>query len=410
MRLELSTKRLLWCLGFAGCLQLLVCTPAHAAAARSSLDDKEAREDASELVEQLGDKSFQNRQRAAKELARIGIAAEPALVEALQSGDIEIRTRAAQVLSRVREVDFQARLEAFAADISGRAGHDLPAWDPFRALMGSSRTARSLFVEMQRAEPALLEALESGDKLANALFTRRCQAILQRMQVNNFQFGVVGRTRISRGTVAALLFVGAAANVKVDEQVAVQLYNFILQPAFQEGLKSGVLGPPLKKLLAKWMLKNNGPSVAFQNLMLALSLELKESVDLAVQMLEPEAQHAQAGPVARAAHRGTTHYALLAIGKFGTKEHLPLVEKYLGDATLCETRRSATRQIGTQIRDVALAVAVHLTGQKLQDYDFRQAQASPQILYQPGTLGFIDQATRDGALKKWAEWRKQHPG
>lgn len=374
---------------------------------RSSID-KDLREDAAELVVQLGDKAFQSRQRAAKELARIGMAAEPALVEALRSQDVEIRTRAAQVLVSVREADFQARLAAFAADGNSSNGHDLPGWDAYRAVMGSSRSARALFVEMQRAEPAMLAALESGDKLVAALFAQRCQTILQRLQSGNVQFGIVNRVRISRGTVAALLFVGASEHIKVHEQVAVQLYNFILQPSFQEGLKSGLIAPHLKKLLARWMLKNNSPSVAFQNLMLAFSLELKESVDLAVRMLEPADKNRPGGPVAPAAHRGTTQYALLAIGKFGSKEQLPLVQKYLTDATICETRRAGRGTMSTQVRDVALAVALHLTGQKLQDYEFRHAQPNPQILFQPGTLGFADAGSRDRALKKWAEWSKKN--
>ena len=68
------------------------------------------------LVLQLGDAAYTQREQASKELVKLGIAAEPALTAALKDPDAEVRFRAADVLAIVREADFRARLEAFAAE------------------------------------------------------------------------------------------------------------------------------------------------------------------------------------------------------------------------------------------------------------------------------------------------------
>ena len=72
-----------------------------------------------ELVQHLGDPSFQVREGAQKKLASLGLAPEAALLEALKDPDLEIRWRAGRILDRARVKAFEARLEAFIADADG---------------------------------------------------------------------------------------------------------------------------------------------------------------------------------------------------------------------------------------------------------------------------------------------------
>jgi hypothetical protein len=249
---------------------------------------------------------------------------------------------------------------------------------------------------MQRAEPELLEAVPKGGKPASDLLELRCHALSQHMMTNPNREGL-----ISLGTVASLLFVGSSDGVDVDEQTAMQFYGWIYQPVFQRNTRAGTWSPVLKKLLGTWIVRDGSAAATFQNLMLAATFELKsEGLSVAIKALANET-----GP------SPIRQYAILSVGRFGGKENLPLVEKCLSDSTNCNVLQANNppRQIEIQIRDVALAVLVHLTGQHLRDYGYLQAQPNPQTLFQVGTLAFKDASAREAALKKWGQWRAEHP-
>jgi len=61
-----------------------------------------------------------------------------------------------------------------------------------------------------------------------------------------------------------------------------------------------------------------------------------------------------------------------------------------------------------QIRDVSLAVLLHLTGQNLREYGYTSAQPNPATLFQVASLTFLGPAQRDAAMKKWSRWRMEH--
>lgn len=348
------------------------------------------------LVRQLGSDSFAAREQATRQLIALGIAARDALAAACDEADAEVRMRARAVLAAVSETDFRERLAAFSADFDGRNRQTLPGWQEFSAHFGGGRSARQLFVEMQRAEPELLEAFAKGSKPATESLGVRCQAISQQAMHSPRE------EQISMGTVASMLLVGSAEGVTIEEQAGLQLYTWMIyQPAFQKNAASGAWSPLLKKLLGRWVMKDAGAAGTVQNLLFAASYELKtEALYLAHRVLANDHNHAN-----------TRQYAVLIVGRFGGKEHVPLVEKLLDDTASCGTFQvnNPPRQVDLQIRDIALAVAVHLTGQNLRDYGFQSAQPNPTTLFQVATLLFHDPAERDAALKKWSAWRLEHP-
>ena len=260
----------------------------------------------------------------------------------------------------------------------------------FRKIIGQDQTSRSLFVDMQRAEAGLLETLDGGDnKVIGETLAARCQTITQSMQGSN----VRNRGPLAMSTVAAILLVAAAKDVPIEDQIGIQLSNFVYQSGFQTAARSGSLSTPLKKLLSKWVSKDTGVTVGYYNLMLAFSFELAEGLDTAVRVLAVESVQ----PHIR-------QYALLAVGRFGNKQHVSAVEPSLKDTTNCFVQQVNNRQVQTQVRDVALAVLVHLTAQDLKEYGYEKAQLHQQMVFNPATLGFQDSTARDAALKKWQAW------
>ncbi len=175
------------------------------------------------LIHQLGDPAYSVRQRATKRLIELGIVTQPLLIQALDDDDAEVRSRAGQVLGQVVEADFHFRLEAFANDLEGRQQHTLPFWGRFSQVFGQDKVSRMLFVEMQRAEPALLEALDTNPKLAGELFVMRMQSIIQSLQLPLRDGN--GHPTIALGTICDLLLVSAADGVTISDQDAMQLFN-----------------------------------------------------------------------------------------------------------------------------------------------------------------------------------------
>ena len=69
-------------------------------------------------------------------------------------------------------------------------------------------------------------------------------------------------------------------------------------------------------------------------------------------------------------------------------------------------------KITTQVRDVALATSIQLSGLSLTDYNFPYLKMFPQganvqVFMSPNVFGFSDEATRTAAFKKWNDWREK---
>jgi HEAT repeat protein len=144
----------------------------HADGAQTSVESEQLASPTA-LVRQLGDPRFSVRKRAMEQLVELGVEAIAALEEGVQSNDREVSFRSRRALDVVREHDFQRRLRAFAAGQDAQETYELPGWAMFRNEVGDGLEARRLFVEMQQAEPQLLQALaRSPDKAVEALVDR----------------------------------------------------------------------------------------------------------------------------------------------------------------------------------------------------------------------------------------------
>ena len=125
------------------------------------------------LITELGSEEFTVRESATETLTRIGLPAFTALEAAATHSDREVRYRSQRILGLIREQDLKRRLEAFLSGKEAEGDYPLPGWTRFKKTYGDEAQTRSLFVEMQRAEPDLLRALEEGPRPAADLVTQR---------------------------------------------------------------------------------------------------------------------------------------------------------------------------------------------------------------------------------------------
>lgn len=351
-----------------------------------------AEQQARRLVRRLGDDSFDVREAASHDLLRIGAPAKEALLEGLQSDDAEIRSRCRRLLGVVLDLDHEARIEAFALDTEGRHDHDLPGWDRYRRLVGNDRTARDLFVEMQRAEPHLLEAVEANPDDIEGFFSSRCEAIQQVL----FKPDARARQPVAVGSIAALFFVASHPNLPMSDQIVSWLHSFSYQPAFVHSMtphsqNSGFV-EPMRKIVGAWVGRDCS-AVNYQNFLMALRYDLPEALEPALATLRDKDNK----PF-------VSFHALLIVGRFGSEEHVALLQPLLEDESVCGTYQVGGRESFVQVRDLALAVALHLTSQDHRDYGFEGLRRSPRTLFVPTTVGFVSDEQRTAAIEKWHAW------
>lgn len=357
--------------------------------------DQQAR--VAELVEQLGDGRYVNRERASAELARIGMPAQRQLRAALESSDAEVRFRARQILKTVMASNFERQLRAFLADADGARGATLPGWDEAREILGGDRAARDLFVQMQRAERELLLAFDQSPKDCGPQLARSVAGVQDVMRSI-----VQGRrAEPELGSVAAVLLVGSRPDVPVNDQLYLQVCWLLYRPPFTNTMGNSELRPKMAELLADWIGKSaERNSVGnYQAMMLGLLYDLDATLAPAARLLKDANVNGQ--------QRG---YALLVLGKFGDRDGLEQIEPLLKDQQICLRAQVNNQQIEIQIRDVALAMLVHLTGQDLKEYGYQRAAKHPKFAYHLNSLNFPDDAARQKALAKWKTWRAKGNG
>ena len=374
---------------------LLLSCPVSAADSRSgsvsNAGDSQKGAEINRLIRELGASTFIARQHAQRELVALGVDARPALEAASDDPDQEIRQRVRVALAAIAEVDFHVRLGAFVADQNADDGHGLAGWERYRSLVGTSPGARRLFADMQRAERELLEAVDKHPAQSGTLLDARCQQLESRAQ----DADAVRPPQYSLTTMAALLFAASHPDVPISDRAGTCIYSFGNQVVLSQALHARPTEGVVKGLLEAWVVRpfDRDATTGYWNLLLAMQYDLKSAIGPALALIDP--------PPAGAPR--FAQYAILAIGKLGGREHVRSLEPLLVDERSIPDRGG--RESEVQIRDIALAAMVYLTGQKLGDYGFVHAKQNALYLFNTNTLGFNDPAARDQAIEKWRAWR-----
>jgi hypothetical protein len=349
------------------------------------------------LVSQLGSEDFTAREAASEELTAIGLPAFTALEAAGEHPDREVRYRALRILSHIRELDLQRRLESFLSGDEADDEYPLPGWNRFQKVYGDSSRSRQQFVEMQRADAEVLRAIEEGPRSASELLAQRTLEQQQAMQTG-------GRPQLSFGQAASLLFVAAEDDVTMSTQTMQMVFNLCSQPVIRD-----VLSSPDKKEIPRKMIgslvRRSEDYAMTQAMMLSIQYEMEEGLVPATKILK--------NPVNRVPYM--SQYALMTVAKLGSDTHLPLVESLLEDQSVVTKMQNEKKvTIEVQVRDAALATAVLLTKQEVKDYfparDGQPLTTDPQqLFFNPRAIGFENDEERGKVHKKWTEYREKNP-
>lgn len=380
---------------------------------------------AQRLVEQLGSDVFAEREEAERELAQMGRWARPALWHgATNSPDPEIRHRCTLLLPHAEALELQARVATFLADTQGEYEHDLPGWKTFLALVRNDfrlfgytlagdrsldKAAKTVFTELI----ANLDNRRLIFAAAQRDFDFRTRVLERRVELYNRKYGRipgVDRRDPTLSEITVLLFAEAlvpnvypARNTSISALLTASGFVAAANRDTDEGRV-------YRAIATAWLMSRRDPRDMYYAMTIAGNLNLPEQLcTIAVKLLTT--------PGVLASYRGRAASNLIL---YGNEKHLPLLEKTLDDKTVVFTLRLNTlnddgqttlQSYEIQARDMALAVAIQLTGQNLKDYGYTDRYGSNteyDRTYAYSRFYFKSPEARAAAFQKWHEWRNKN--
>ena len=349
-----------------------------------------------QLIEQLGNASFTIREKAARALATKGLHARKELKAALLNPDLEIRMRAHRILLQSLQTEFAAKIAAFIADVEGKQEHDLPGWKQFQQSAGNDQHARRLFADMVRRESELLEAFDNGSKL-QSIFMKR----LAELRPGSQGFQNAGPRQTHPATLASILLVATESTLTTNVTLFSQLYSLLNYTSTRQAVQGSRHSDLIMKMMSRLVLKDTTKNNHYYSVMLTLNYGMKETGrTLGRKLLE------NPGP-----SYSTTQYAAIAIARFGDHTDIPLLLPLLKNVSVCHTWSNPQIQPGvikTQVRDVVLALLLHMTKQDPKEYGYELLRTSPTTIFHTYTCGFTKEEKREAAQAKWTTWYEKN--
>ncbi len=357
---------------------LLVLVPAQAWA-----DDRSAEPTPDQLVEQLGDARFIQRQIATEALTGIGLPALNAVRKGTEHTDPEVRFRSRQILRAIRHLERQRLISAFIAGLDVETANELPGWVEYKTLVGDEQEARSLYVQMLEAEWVFLDAIFQNDPtLSGAMLASRCRALRLSLP----------QRPISIGSIAALMFVAARDGVDLNNQGYLMTLCY-RNSDFDRAMRSGSYRNSLRRLVGALVGRKSTDALMTQRLSFALQYDLSEGVYPARRVIGD-----------RLGQPHDRQYAILVLTKLGKDKDQLLIRSMLDDVgVVASQRRVKNVRITTQVRDIALAALIYKSDGKFTDFGLPSVMRSPTTVLQTQTIGFPTESLREKNIAKWRE-------
>lgn len=343
------------------------------------------------MIEQLGAADYRQRQAAEEGLLRLGLDCVSAVRIAAESPDAEVRYRAQRLLGRL-QVLAAAQNEQLILRSPWRLNADLlPIWERWHALVGDSPESRQLLVQLLRAEPQLLMALNGPRAVLRNAFENRCGEL----RVFPGQPG----QEVNPVVTAALIFVSLQAEVQPSAQAALQVSSQVVSNGYTSLLNDPLVGAALRALVEQW-LGRAGLSTPHQRLDISERLKSPAGIPTARDVLSK-----------LNGNDGLSFQAISYLRSIGGPECTEILESKLTDETTLFSKMQYGNQgksdseYEVQVRDLALLALLQMTRQSPQEYGFRDPLGNN---YQLNTSGFETQAERSVAFERWSFWSRQH--
>ena len=342
-----------------------------------------------ELVRQLGHKSFQVREAAARELEKRGGDAAVALAAGTKDGDPEVAERCRNLLPSAAAVVRKTNLVLLVKNPGSPPPKGLAGLGRFLAITGDDKAARQLYAEMMTARPDVIEAMEKDPKTGNRLMGDFFTEAAERSKKADGLAASADAILTNHGEAALFLFVRSDARFVDDpDEHGNVAHSIVAATKLRGALAAGPQAVPgIKKLFLHWLNVEPHMYVASFAFSIAESENVKEALPTALKIITDR-------------KNPSGYRADLMIGyvaKFGGKENLKDLAPFLTDTeSLGSSQTNSEPELFTQFRDIALGVSIQVAGEKLADFGLTDH------------YGFPDDAARDTAFAKWKAWTEKN--
>ena len=298
-----------------------------------------------ELIQLLSDTKYDVREAATEKLVAMGDVVVPTIASTLtdDQADEETRQRCKNILKRLVQLRKNKEVDDFINMKSDTPPSDWNHWERFHSYLGVGQDSRTLFVSMMKPESKAIL-----DWPQNDLPAYRDQLLeLYRNRDDPFE----------RNVIAALLFRSCDNETTgLDDCCTCSIVNRYFRSDV------GNEDETMTKLAGKWIATHQGTTTGMRRLMTGWNLELAETAVLARRILADDS-----------VSTNRLSIPILAIGKFGDKEDLPLLQKVIERMQTDDAGESEKiAQSKRRNRDTALAMSIILDGKKLSDFEFSE--------------------------------------
>ncbi len=347
---------------------------------------------AKDLVGKLSSPVYAEREKATRELAKMGRMALPALQEALGSAtEPEVALRAEGLMPKAEADDMKARVGSFLADAEGKHQHTLPGWERFKAVCGNDRATRKLFAEMLKStltHQMLLAADKTAEEVNGVLNQYVTRLWAQQNGGGGFRGGwggndgggMVAQQAKLPDMVAALFLESQFTDREVmvqattpwgwgnqGNQTVLNYMHSVQEVSNAIHSNTGEYAAPIRKIMIQWMDSRETSQNAYQAYTYSNSIfrsEPKKSLKYACRVLE-----AEGGGQNGANYRNSILQTLANNQPADLKAIIPSLAKCFDDPQLLwSAQNGSPPTFDIQLRDYALAFALQVTDQKPEDY------------------------------------------
>ena len=375
---------------------------------------------ANDLVRQLGNAKYVEREAASRELAKLGLAARQAIEQGCKNPDPEIAARCESLIPLLRMLELQGRVEELAADTEGLIENTLPLGATYEKICGKDENARKFFVELCRNNLQMFDEAASNPEKTGATYFGLVFKIVN--PTNGVSCPATGG--------AALLLMAADEKIgpTIDDSNSKQekggdrnyqrLIGIFWTPEYQAVLMDPNNGRYFRQLLFAWAKRVPEPLAMQSFLFFVQDMINKQIMNLqsgsdALEFLMHFAAstNSQGMPFQK-----VTAMSLVAGSSMSKNDQLAYFEeKLFKDETILRSEVEFDLNDGTKIKvetracDYALAICVKLSGQSFQEYGFDILGSHSDKFDSWEFAGFTKDETRQAAFKKYEQWRKANP-
>ncbi len=353
------------------------------------------------FVSQLGSDDFKLRELAAAELLKIGGAAIEPVRAAQASGNSEIRFRAYRLLPQLKRAAASARFRDFIQDGIAQPSEFFAMWKEFSAIVGTDQLSRELYGSVHNASPQLFDNFLHDPNIARMEYFELLNSL--------------NRSRFRSLSAAAVLFLDTVdfdsqpalaassdANkpperIWTNTETLIRTGEYLRGPGAVSFIETSGYENQFRLLIENWIecLPSNDNHLLETKLSMIESYRLIDQLPAMIEMAANEDQSVQ--------NRARAIAIVARLGGTGEISSLrPLLENDSSVGHFVGNRDQA-QLLEVQLRDVALAASVYLSGQNLEDFGFVVDLHRKGNFLSLSRAGFASQEERERSFQKWQQ-------